>query len=127
MFSVHNQTGSVWRVVQSVVDILVVRHVTDYLRESLLQQNLIIWRRLVHLVSISKSLAVVIGNLKSKLVLHCNDDLHMVQAVQSQVFDEVGLSCQLVIVYLVKEIEDQHHPDGEKQWGVKGVEVTHLC
>ena len=107
MFSVHNQTGSVWRVVQSVVDILVVRHVTDYL--------------------VSKSLAVVIGKLKSKLVLHCNDDLHMVQAVQSQVFDEVGLSRQLVIVYLVKEIEDQHHPDGEKQWGEKGVEATHLC
>ena len=51
----------------------------------------------------------------------------MVQAVQSQVFDEVGLRRQLVIVDLVKEIEDQHHPEGEKQWGEKGVEVTHLC
>ena len=81
-----------------------------------------------YLVGIREDLAMVIRNLEAELILHSNDDLHMVQAVQSQVFDEVGLSRQLVIVYLVKEIEDQHHPDGEKQWGVKGVEVTtHLC
>ena len=59
-----------------------------------------------YLVSISEDLAVVIRNLESKLIFHGNDDLHMVQAVQTQVLDEVRLRRQLLIVNLVKQVED---------------------
>ena len=34
--------------------------------------------------------------LESELVLHCHDDLHVVQRVQAEVIDEVTLQGQLV-------------------------------
>ena len=43
-----------------------------------------------------KFLSVFIWNLKSKLVLHCHDDLHVVQRVQTEVIDEVTVQGQLV-------------------------------
>ena len=63
-----------------------------------------------YLVSIREGLAMVIRNLEAELILHSNDDLHMVEAVQPQVLDEVGIRRQLLIVDLVKQVEDQHHP-----------------
>ena len=43
-----------------------------------------------------KFLCVLVRNLKPKLVLHCHDDLHVVQRVQAEVIDEVTLQGQLV-------------------------------
>ena len=63
-----------------------------------------------YLISICEDLAMVIRNLEAKLILHSNDDLHMVEAVQPQVLDEVGIRRQLLIVDLVKQVEDEHHP-----------------
>ena len=63
-----------------------------------------------YLVSIRKGLAMVIRNLEAELILHSNNDLHMIEAVQPQVLDEVGIRRQLLIVDLVKQVEDQHHP-----------------
>ena len=63
-----------------------------------------------YLVSIREGLAMVIRNLEAELILHSNNDLHMVEAVQSQILDEVGIRRQLLIVDLVKQVEDQHHP-----------------
>jgi len=96
---------------QSVVDVLVVRHIPDYL------------------VSISEDLAMVIRNLEPKLILHGNDNFHMVQAVQAQVLDEVRLWSQLFIVNLVKEIEHQHHPllNEFKGIGLRSRHLSHLC
>ena len=63
-----------------------------------------------YLVSIREGLAMVIRNLEAELILHSNNDLHMIEAVQPQVLDEVGIRRQLLIVDLVKQVEDQHHP-----------------
>ena len=63
-----------------------------------------------YLFSICEDLAMVIRNLEAELILHGNDDLHMVEAVQPQVLDKVGIRRQLLIVDLVKQVEDQHHP-----------------
>ena len=63
-----------------------------------------------YLVSIREGLAMVIRNLEAELILHGNNDLHMIEAVQPQVLDEVGIRRQLLIVDLVKQVEDQHHP-----------------
>ena len=63
-----------------------------------------------YLVSIREGLAMVIRNLEAELILHSNDDLNMIEAVQPQVLDEVGIRRQLLIVDLVKQVEDQHHP-----------------
>ena len=63
-----------------------------------------------YLVGIREDLAMVIRNLEAKLILHSNDDLHMVEAVQPQVLDKVGIRRQLLIVDLVKQVEDEHHP-----------------
>ena len=63
-----------------------------------------------YLVGIREDLAMVIRNLEAELILHSNDDLHMVEAVQPQVLDEVGIRRQLLIVDLVKQVEDEHHP-----------------
>ena len=63
-----------------------------------------------YLVGIREDLAMVIRNLEAELILHSNDDLHMVEAVQSQVLDEVGIRRQLLIVDLVKQVEDEHYP-----------------
>ena len=40
-------------------------------------------------------LRVVVGDLEAELVLHGHDDLHVVEGVQAEVFDEVGLEGQL--------------------------------
>ena len=40
--------------------------------------------------------------LKSKLILYSHDDFHMVQAVQSQVIDEVAVQSDLISTDLVK-------------------------
>ena len=63
-----------------------------------------------YLFSICEDLAMVIRNLEAELILHSNNDLHMIEAVQPQVLDEVGIRRQLLIVDLVKQVEDQHHP-----------------
>ena len=63
-----------------------------------------------YLVSIREGLAMVIRNLEAELILHSNNDLHMIEAVQPQVLDEVGIRGQLLIVDLVKQVEDEHHP-----------------
>ena len=36
-------------------------------------------------------LGVVVGNLEAELILHGHDDLHVVERVQAQIVDEVGL------------------------------------
>ena len=36
-------------------------------------------------------------------------DLHVVQTVQAQVIYEVRLGLQLVVINLVKQVEDEHH------------------
>ena len=63
-----------------------------------------------YLVGIREDLAMIIRNLEAKLILHSNDDLHMVEAIQPQVLDEVGIRRQLLVVDLVKQVEDEHHP-----------------
>ena len=68
---------------------------------------------------------MVIGNLEPKLILHGNDNLHMVQTVQAQVLDEVRLRSELFIVDFVKEVEHQHHPGGEVR--SKDKVEPHLC
>ena len=40
-------------------------------------------------------LRVVVGDLEAELVLHGHDDLHVVEGVQAEVLDEVGLEGQL--------------------------------
>ena len=40
-------------------------------------------------------LGVVVGNLEAELILHGHDDLHVVERVQAQIVDEVGLKGQL--------------------------------
>ena len=63
-----------------------------------------------YLISVCEGLAMVIRNLEAELILHSNNDLHMIEAVQPQVLDEVGIRRQLLIVDLVKQVEDEHHP-----------------
>ena len=43
-----------------------------------------------------KFLCVLVRNLEAELVLHCHDDLHVVQRVQTEVIDEVTVQGQLV-------------------------------
>ena len=40
-------------------------------------------------------LGVVVGNLEAELVLHGHDDLHVVERVQAQIVDKVGIQSQL--------------------------------
>ena len=70
---------------------------------------------------------MVIGNLEPKLILHGNDNLHMVQAVQAQVLDEVRLRSELFIVNLVKEVEHQHHPEERCRQRAEDKVEPHLC
>ena len=47
-------------------------------------------------------------------------DLHVVQTVQTQVIYEVGLGLQLVVINLVKQVEDEHHSAiGKSIFGIK--------
>ena len=98
-----------------VVHVLMVGNISDNLQikglitVSCLEspQNMVSMK---YLVSIREGLAMVIRNLEAELILHGNNDLHMIEAVQPQVLDEVGIRRQLLIVDLVKQVEDQHHP-----------------
>ena len=40
-------------------------------------------------------LGVVVWNLEAELVLHGHDDLHVVERVQAQIVDKVGIQSQL--------------------------------
>ena len=98
-----------------VVHVLMVSNISDNLQikgffaASCLErpQNMVPMK---YLVGIREDLAMIIRNLEAKLILHSNDDLHMVEAIQPQVLDEVGIRRQLLVVDLVKQVEDEHHP-----------------
>ena len=47
--------------------------------------------------------------LKTKLILHGHDDLHMIQTVQTQVIDEVRVQGELVGCDLVKGLAHIQH------------------
>lgn len=47
-----------------------------------------------------------VGNLKTELVLHGHDDLHLVETVQAQILHEVRRDLQLLWVDLVVQFED---------------------
>lgn len=61
----------------SFVDIISVGHITD------------------DLCGLVKALGVHVWDFKAKLIFHGHDDLNVVQGIQPQVVDEVGVQLQL--------------------------------
>merc|ERR1719295_140372 len=52
-------------------------------------------------------LRVVVGDLKTELILHGHDDFHVVQGIKTKVVDKVRLKCHLFWVNFVVQPEDE--------------------